>query len=215
MSKKHGAQRYSACSQVEAYWESLRGGELVPNRSQIDPRGIEDALNYAFILEAVGAGHARIRIAGMHLNEILGMEVRGMPSSAFFTPASRNAFARTVQSALESPAVMRLTLRGEMSWGKPALEAKMLLLPLRSDLGDITRILGCLETIGPVGATPRRFELLGVEKRKLAQTEDKPLPAPEPKLAEPVLGCGEAPAAFEQKLSGVRPKRPSYLKLVK
>ena len=32
---------YAAISQVEAYWEALRGERLMPKRSDIDPRGIE------------------------------------------------------------------------------------------------------------------------------------------------------------------------------
>ncbi len=219
LSKKRGLNRFSACRQVEAYWEGLRGSELVPNRSQIDPRGIEDALNNAFILEAIGAGNARVRIAGTHLNELMGMEVRGMPISTFFTPASRDAFSRAIKSVLESPATMQLTLRGEKSWAQPTMEAKMLLLPLRSDLGDITRIMGCLETLGAVGTTPRRFELLGAEKRKLMQKEDRPLGAPravpqtEPVLPEP--GFAEPTGPFERPQGEVNSKRPSYLKLVK
>lgn len=215
MSKKRGQNRFTACNQVEAYWEGLRGADLVPNRSQIDPRGIEDALNNAFILEAIGGGNVRIRIAGTHLSDLLGMEVRGMPISTFFSPASRDAFARSVQSVLESPATMRLSLRGEKGWAQPAMAAQMLLLPLRSDLGDVTRILGCLETVGPLGQTPRRFELLGADKRKLEQAEDRPLPAPTVQFAEPELGFGEAPASFQQAPSDAKPKRPSYLKLVK
>ena len=35
---------YAALSQVEAYWEALRGTRLMPRRSEIDPRGIEQAL---------------------------------------------------------------------------------------------------------------------------------------------------------------------------
>jgi hypothetical protein len=34
------------------------------------------------------------------------------------------------------------------------------MLPLRSDLGDVSRALGCLVTHGPVGRSPRRFEIM-------------------------------------------------------
>lgn len=36
----------------------------------------------------------------------------------------------------------------------------MLLLPLRSDLGDVTRALGCLIAEGEIGQGPRRFDLM-------------------------------------------------------
>ena len=38
------ATGYSAMAQVEAYWHALRGNRQMPKRSEIDPRGIEDAL---------------------------------------------------------------------------------------------------------------------------------------------------------------------------
>ncbi len=213
MSEKRGMNRFGACSQVEAYWQSLRGSELVPNRSQIDPRGIEDALQNAFILEAIGGGHARVRIAGTHLCDLLGMEVRGMPISSFFKPSSRDAFARTVKSVLESPSVMRLTLRGESGWAQPPMEAKLIMMPLRSDLGEITRILGCLETLGSIGKTPRRFELLSADKHKLEKIAEQQQLAPSSPVVESELGFSEPASEFEPSKTG-KP-RPGYLRLVK
>ncbi len=64
--------RFRALSQVEAYWEGLRQGRDVPMRSDIDPRGIEDALEYAFILERIAPGLARLRVAGSHLSDVMG-----------------------------------------------------------------------------------------------------------------------------------------------
>lgn len=162
-------KQFNACTLVETYWDNLRREGALPLRSAIDPRGIEDALNYAFILESIGTGVARLRVAGMHLNELIGMEVRGMPISSFITPASREAFARVLVSALKSPAKMQLSLSAEeapRAGGKP-LCARMLLLPLADDQGAVTRILGCLETKGQFGDKPHRFELTGVKKVSL------------------------------------------------
>ncbi len=41
---------YPAIAQVDAYWEALRNGRLMPERAEVDPRGLECALEYAFIL---------------------------------------------------------------------------------------------------------------------------------------------------------------------
>jgi hypothetical protein len=49
---------YTAIAQVEAYWNALRGDKLLPKRSEIDPRGIERALENAFILERIAPGCA-------------------------------------------------------------------------------------------------------------------------------------------------------------
>ena len=37
---------FSALAQVEGYWDALRGARLMPKRAEIDPRGIEAALDY-------------------------------------------------------------------------------------------------------------------------------------------------------------------------
>ena len=67
--------QFPAINEVEAYWEGLRMGRTVPMRSEIDPRGIERALEFTFILERIAPGLARFRLSGMHLNDLLGMEV--------------------------------------------------------------------------------------------------------------------------------------------
>ena len=75
--------------EVRTYWEALRAGRPVPLRSEVDPRGIEGALDCSFILERMAPRVARFRVAGGHLNDLMGMEVRGMPLTAMFSPASR------------------------------------------------------------------------------------------------------------------------------
>ena len=67
----------------------------------------------------------------------------------------------------------------------------MLLLPLRSDLGDVTRALGCLIAEGEIGQGPRRFDLM----------EDLHFPViPGAKLLEPspsAVGFAETPAPWK------------------
>jgi len=84
---------YSALSEIESYWEALRGSPLVPKRSEIDTRGIEHTLEYNFVLERIAIGMARFRIADSHLWNIMGMEVRGIPLSSFIAQSGRETFA--------------------------------------------------------------------------------------------------------------------------
>lgn len=173
---------FPAINELEAYWEGLRMGRLVPMRSEIDPRGIERALEFTFILERIAPGLARFRLSGMHLNDLLGMEVRGMPFTSFFTPKSRQVICDTLEQVFDGPKVAELILSSERSIGKPALDAKLILLPLRSDMGDITRIIGCLVTSGPTGRAPRRFDITRRKMKELtagraATTESNPLAA--------------------------------------
>jgi len=153
--------KFAAISEVRAYWEALRNGRPVPLRAEIDPRGIERALEYSFVLERVAPHVARFRLAGMHLNDLMGMEVRGMPITAFFTPAARLRAAEIVDSVFRAPEIVELTLAAEAGLGRPAIDARLVLLPLQSDLGDISRALGCLVADGTIGRAPRRFGVTG------------------------------------------------------
>src|SRR6056297_1889540 len=164
--------QHPALAQVEGYWDALRQGRPVPFRSEVDPRGIDRALEYAFILERIAPGMARFRLAGMHLNDLMGMEVRGMPLTSFFEPESRRTVSDALEGVFEQPAVARLDLGGEAGFGRSPLEGRLLLLPLKSDFGEITRVLGCLGTHGPIGRTPRRFHVTAAQVEGLAGVRD-------------------------------------------
>lgn len=168
-------------AQVEAYWHALRGARLLPDRWEVDPRGIEAALGDAFILERIAPGHARIRIAGTRVADLLGMEVRGMPLSALFEPAARDRLQAAMRCLFDDPAIQKFSLSSPARIGKPPLKAQMALYPLRSDSGAVARALGVVVTEGEIGRAPRRFDLLQARRQVLSQ-EDAPrtaLPAPE------------------------------------
>ncbi|MEM8554461.1 MAG: PAS domain-containing protein [Pseudomonadota bacterium] len=176
--------KHGAISQLEAYWTGLRNGRLVPNRSDVDPRGIAGALEYAFILERIAPGMARFRLAGMHLNDLMGMEVRGMPITSFFVPDARRQISDALEHVFEEPAVARFKLVAERGIGKPQNNAELIILPLKSDLGDVSRALGCLVYEGDIGRTPRRFVVDSLQIEPLLAGVD-PAPAPSVPQADP------------------------------
>ncbi|WP_254695294.1 PAS domain-containing protein [Oceanicola sp. D3] len=149
--------RFPAIHTLRRYWDELRGPRQVPSRAEVDPRAIEETLEYAFILERIAPGVGRFRLAGMHLNDLMGMEVRGMPCTSMFMPEHRATLSRALEEVFAGPSTALLTLAGERGVGRPPMDGQMLLLPLTSDFGDVTRALGCLCTIGPIGRSPRRF----------------------------------------------------------
>jgi hypothetical protein len=188
-----GDGRCAPIAELHAYWEALRNGRAVPLRAEIDPRGIERALEYAFILERLAPQVARFRLAGMHLSDLMGMEVRGMPVTAFFAPAGRAAAARALEEVFVRPAIAELTLSADSGLGRPPLGARMILLPLQSDLGDVSRAIGCLVADGAVGRAPRRFE---IARATVTPVEaGKPVPGPR-HLA--ISGFAEPPAPFAE-----------------
>lgn len=142
--------------QLLRYWQSLRGGG-----ARIDPRHIDRALEFAFIAEPMAPGVARFRLAGMHLNDLLGMDLRGMPLSCLFQPASRGLLSDTILHVFSNSSASEFMLTGDRGLGRPPLSGQMLLLPLRDDSGATTRLLGGIATRGEIGRPPRRFRLIG------------------------------------------------------
>ena len=161
--------KHPAIAQIEAYWEALRGDRQTPLRSEVDPRGIDRALENAFILERIAPGVARFRLAGMHLNDLMGMEVRGMPLTSFITPDGRDRISHALEHVFEQPAKAHILLSGESSFARPSAEAELVLLPLRSDLGDVSRAIGCLVSHGIKGKPPHRFTVEDVKLEELNQ----------------------------------------------
>lgn len=172
-----------------SYWSSMRRDGDVPLRTEIDPRGIESLLSNAFIAEKVAPGIARLRIAGTHLSDVMGMEVRGMPLSALIAPEDRAQLADAMVELFERPAQLRIELEAPGGIRRDALSATLVILPLRSDLGDISRALGCFVSTGAIGSTPRRFRIveckvtpidLSQETRPGFSEDQVPYQAPDP-----------------------------------
>jgi hypothetical protein len=184
------ARRFRAVGLVESYWHALRGPRPVPARAEVDPRGIEDALEYAFILERIAPRQGRLRIAGRHLSDLAGAEARGMPLSALFAGPARETLGDALEAVMARPAIARLALEAQTGFGRPALTGRLLLLPLLSDAGEVNRALGCLETEGRIGRTPRLFTTAEVALDEIAGAPDR---APAPGLAEPARAYDAPP----------------------
>lgn len=195
-----------------AYWSNMRKGHAVPRRTDIDPRGIEALLENAFIAEKIAPGLARFRIAGTHLSDLMGMEVRGMPISAFITPEQRDQLSEMLVEVFDRPAIVKISLESPGGVGRRALKGTLLLLPLRSDLGDTSRALGCFLTDGLIGRTPRRFGITGHSVEAISGASDNGDPSsvasnqPQKGFADPAMPFQSTP-----------PQHPSerpYLRLV-
>lgn len=158
-SGSEGGTGYGLLQEVRAYWEGLRQGGALPQRARIDPRGLERALESVFLLERNAPDMARFRLAGMHLTVLMGMEVRGMPLSALFDEPGRHQLPAILEHVFTGRSIAELSLEGERGPGTPALEGRMLLLPVLGDEGLCDRALGCLVTLGKVGRSPRRFAI--------------------------------------------------------
>jgi len=168
---------------LKQYWESLRAGRLAPYRSEIDPRQFEHALENMFILEIIGEETIRVRLAGMKLCEMMGMEVRGMSPRAFMMPEDRSRFDDAILDVVRKPAVADFVMETVDYNGKSGT-AYLLLMPLRSDFGEITRILGCISDSGEQYEAPVRMRITRAHSELITFKNDTGAPDQLPGFAE-------------------------------
>jgi hypothetical protein len=171
-------------ARLRSFWSGLRRGGELPRRVDITPCQIGDLLDCTLLVERIAPGVARVRIAGMRLSDLLGMDLRGMPLSALILPGDRAAFAAELEPVFARPAQVELWLRSDWGIGRPALDARLMLLPVIGDGGKVDRALGYMLLSGDVGRAPRRFCMRGT-----AQT-----PVGVPRAAPPARGAA-APAS--------------------
>ena len=191
---------------------SLRGSRLVPLRSEIDPRGIERALDNTFLLERIAPGLARFRLAGKVLNSLLDMEVRGMPITALFRTDDRDAVRSALNALFEGPEVVsiQMTVREQITLRSIAADLK--LFPLKSDLGDLSRALGCISIHGQPANRPGRLAIETLSTIKLSgeTSEKNPISRPMDELS----GFKERPVSFDHK-QRVQGSGTTHLRVIK
>jgi len=174
-------------SSLKSYWDRLRAGRVAPYRAEIDPRQFESALENTFIVEKLAPETMRVRLAGTKICEMMGMEVRGMEPASLIEPEDRVRFERLLNVVMNEPAVVELKLAAPNRAG--VYRATMLLMPLRSDFGDINRVIGCTSGDGDLFAAPLAFSIEDV-----AVTPVEPSQSMDTRTAMP--GFADARAEF-------------------
>ena len=192
-------------AELRAYWEALRQGMQIPSRADLDPRGMADILDRVFVGERIGQGIARLRIAGMALAELAGTDMKGLPLSSLFLPEARARLAEALELVLTGDTLVEMQLQAEEGIGRPRLDGRLLLLPLRPGKDGFPLVLGCLATDGRIGRAPRRFGIRHVIAERLGGLPvQRAITAPHRRtFAEPPV----APLA-------ARPVSAPYLRLV-
>lgn len=168
LNSKDADMAHPLMQSVLHYWDTLRDGRLVPLREEIDPRAIQNALSYSFILDRTRPGSVRFRLSGMHLNEVLGMEARGMPVRVLCQVTHRQQFMAHVEAVFEKPAVMEAHLQAE-SQARDSIHARLMLLPLRTHSGEINRALGVFVCDNLSVQPPVRFATMQYASTPLAE----------------------------------------------
>jgi hypothetical protein len=154
------------------YWEGMRGQRPCPYRAEIDPRDMECDARHLFLLEDLGEGNVRFRLAGSALEDAIGFELRGMSARTIMEGKARESFLALVNETLAEPGIGYARLLGPdgvQLW-------EIVLLPLRSDFGRIDRLIGCLHPISgrapSAGEAPNRFTIDTMWIRPVSMPEE-------------------------------------------
>ncbi|MDE0983216.1 MAG: PAS domain-containing protein [Yoonia sp.] len=166
--------------QLEQHWHSLRVNGTIPARDDVDPGIIGSALPWTFVLQRVAPGVARMRVAGQQLHDLLGMDPRGMPISAFFGADERSTFAVHLEMAFSDPAIVALPLFAPATLLRKQVTGQILLMPLVDNQGDVSRVLGALITDGPLGSRKRRLMIDDTKPTRYEPINMMPIPALQP-----------------------------------
>jgi hypothetical protein len=110
--------------------------------------------------------------------------------------ASRDGARALVEAVFAGPSVVELALESDRGLGRPALQGRMILLPIGDDDENCDRALGCLVTEGDIGRGPRRFAIT-------RQRTETVLPRP------PVPPARQAPAFAEDQRAFTPPAHPA------
>lgn len=170
MTETEGRGDFRQLQEVRAYWEAMRKDSRLPKRDDINPRGMASALEQVFLVEQIAPNHGRLRLAGMAISDLLGMDVRGMPITALLEPVARARLSEALGGLFRGEQILDLWLEAERGIGRPPLMARMLLLPLIGSHGEPDLALGCFCTKGDVGRAPRRFTISRMLREPLPAT---------------------------------------------
>ncbi|ETW14361.1 hypothetical protein ATO8_00590 [Roseivivax marinus] len=217
MTERERAQRLKPLRQLETYWRTLAGEACgVPFRDAVDPRGIQDALEIAFLAERIAPGIVRLRVAGSHLADLMGMEVTGLPLSSFLMPDVRDEARDAVERVFRDGVALHAEMEACRGLGRGALSAHLLLLPLRSEGGRLDRALGGIVTHGQIGRVPRRFDSFAARHSDLELPAAPVAPVTPPLFPKsPALtGFAEAQSPFGPDPEAPRQSPAPYLRLV-
>lgn len=187
--------KHAGNAALMAFWSGLRAGRPAPYRAEVTAQSLGRTLaGHVFILESLGAGEFRFRLAGGALADLFGMELRGMSAPALFSGADGARFAALAERILALGAVAALEAEATAP-GTAPLKVELALLPLRSDFGRLDRLMGAAYALAAPGEpapllrpAPRRLRLLS----SASAAPDAPAAA----RAEALAGFAEAPKPF-------------------
>ena len=146
-------------SSLEQEWREMCGNELRPSHAGLDPLKMEDTLPFAFVLKRTGPGASRLRVAGQKIHDLFFEDLAGRNFASLFGPASAETAAELMEAAFTLPAITSFSVVAKRSLGRRPVRGQIILLPMRDQQGEVSRILGAVVTDGTACPHPLRFEI--------------------------------------------------------
>jgi hypothetical protein len=125
------------------YWNEIRGARSAPDRREIDPTRIRDALAYTFILQSDDGIEFNFRLAGSHLCAGYCRELKTRSFSSLWSSKDQDAIDTLVRAVTEDHAVALVTFQGLTDQGE-SVTFEMALLPLRHNGVTTSRMMGTM-----------------------------------------------------------------------
>lgn len=213
--------KHAGTRRLFEYWSDLTGAREAPFRSEITANAIgRDLAAHTFVLENLGGGNIRFRLAGSTLGELFGMDLRGMSANALFTGDDKQRFRDLVETVLRRPCVGLSTLVASTMGGEE-LGVELMLAPLRSDFDELNRVLGCFHALdAPVAETAvRRCRIESAHTLRLEKEGEAETDGPLAGFADPASPFEPRPRLTTVEGGGAKgdrdaPRRRDHLRIV-
>ncbi len=128
------------------YWNDLRGSRSAPDRRNIDPTKIRNALSNTFILEVNEKEDFNFRLVGSHIYSIYCKELKGRSFNNLWHKKDHDAIGTLIRAVTEDHAVAVCTFQGTTLTGAQA-SFEIILLPLHHNGNTNSRILGAISVV--------------------------------------------------------------------
>jgi hypothetical protein len=171
--------KHAASRELYGYWETRRGNRPAPERADIEPGEIRQALSDIFILEAGDALHSHaFRLAGTRVCALLGRELKGESFVDLWAPESRRAISDLLTISADETVGTVAAATAANADDQP-ITLELLLLPLGTRRPSLTRTIGVLAPLKPpswLGNSPIGPLILGARRHVGAIARSRLLP---------------------------------------
>lgn len=124
------------------HWLALRQDDGIPHRGAVDPSHFGCCLDIVWLLERHADGRYRYRLAGQTIAELHGGIRRGTEVSGLFSRKSLEMFQPRWEAVLDRGQLVRAQGIVSLADGAKTSHVERLMLPLRSDDGTVSVVLG-------------------------------------------------------------------------